>query len=182
MKTAVFGATGRTDLPLVERALDRDHEVVAHTRSLELLPGRDRHSVVEGDAYTGSGVAGAVSGVDAVVSLLGQGSDSPDDLLTVAGDRILSAMEEAGVDGLVGAGVRETSETTTIPGRAMGALLRVVARDLLEDATEHVQRVKASDLRWTVVRAPRLTAGDPQGAYRVENDDYVRAPQKVGPA
>jgi putative NADH-flavin reductase len=207
MKIAVFGATGRTGLPLVERALDRDHEVVAHTRSPEKLPERNRLSVVEGDVYTGSGVVEAISGTDAVVSVLGQGSDSPDDLLTVAGDRILGAMEETDVDRLVvlvGAGVREEGESITFAGRAMGLLLGVVARDVLDDATEHVRRVRASDLEWTVVRAPRLTEGDPEGAYRVgdvalgfdavdrvdvaaclldrvENDDYVRELPKVGP-
>ncbi len=207
MKITVFGATGRTGLSLVERALDRDHEVVAHTRSPEKLPEHGRLTVVEGDAYTGTGVSEAVSDADAVVSVLGQGSNSPEDLLMVAGDHITGAMEERGVDRLVvlvGAGVREEGESVTLAGRAMGLLLRVVARDVLDDAAEHARRVRASDLEWTVVRAPRLTEGDPEGAYRVgdvalgfdavdradvaaclldrvEDGDYVREMPKVGP-
>ncbi|WP_331234740.1 NAD(P)-dependent oxidoreductase [Natronorarus salvus] len=208
MKIAVFGATGRTGLPLIERALDGGHEVVAHTRSPEKLPQRDRLVVVGGDAYTGAGVVEAVSGVDAIVSVLGQGSNSPGDLLTVSGDHILGAMAETGVGRLVvlvGAGVREEGESVTLAGRAMGLLLRVVAGDVLDDATEHVRRVKATDPEWSVVRAPRLTEGGPEGAYRVgdvalgfdavdradvaaclldrvENGDYVREMPKVGPA
>jgi uncharacterized protein YbjT (DUF2867 family) len=38
MRIAVFGATGRTGVPLVEQALDRGHEVVAFVRTPERLP------------------------------------------------------------------------------------------------------------------------------------------------
>lgn len=90
MRIAVFGATGRTGVPLVEQALERGHEVVAFARSPGKL-GVDNPdlTVVEGDAYSGEGVAEAVAGADAVVSVLGQSSDGPDDLLTVAGDHVI---------------------------------------------------------------------------------------------
>jgi putative NADH-flavin reductase len=174
MRIAVFGATGRTGVPFVSQALDAGHEVVAHVRS----PGKlgvtdDRLTVVEGDVYTGEGVAGAVEGADAVVSLLGQVDGSPDDLLTVAGDRVTAAMREHGVDRyvtLVGAGVREEGESPSLSGRVMGGLLRLLAREVLADAEEHVRRVRATDLDWTVVRAPRLTEGEPSG-YRAGDVD-----------
>lgn len=208
MRITVFGATGRTGVPLVERALARGHDVVAFVRSPAGLPDDPALTVVEGDAYTGEGVAEAVAGADAVASVLGQTSDGPDDLLTVAGDNVVAAMEAAGVSRLVtlvGAGVREEGERVPLSGKVMGALLKVLAGDVLEDAAEHVDRVRASDLDWTVVRAPRLTDGEGAGEYRagdvapgfasvpradvarfvldcVENDEYVREMPKVGPA
>jgi putative NADH-flavin reductase len=209
MRIAVFGATGRTGLPLCRQALDRGHEVVAHARSPEKLAvDDDRLTVVEGDAYTGEGVQAAVEMVDAVVSVLGQGTSSPDDLLTVAGDHVVGAMDDAGVSRfvtLVGAGVREEGESVSLGGRVMGALLKLLARDVLEDAAEHVRRVRATDLDWTVLRAPRLGEGDPGGDYRIgdielgfesvdradvatcildrlEAGDYVGEMPKVGPA
>ncbi|MXV61942.1 NAD(P)H-binding protein [Natronorubrum sp. JWXQ-INN-674] len=171
MQITVFGATGRTGIPLCEQALARNYEVVAHTRSPEKLPFEDEQlTIVEGDVYTGDGVAEAVEGADAVVSVLGHGDGSPDDLLTVAGDHIIEAMEDANVTRfvtLVGAGVREEGESVSLGGKIMGALLKLLARDVLEDAAEHARRVRASQLEWTILRAPRLGEGNPEGDYRI---------------
>ena len=212
-RIVVLGASGRTGLPLVEQALDNGHTVVAFVRDAEKLPFSpadydDRLVVVEGDAYTGEGVAEAIEGADAVVSTLGQTDGSPDDLLTVAGDHVLAAMADHDVDRfvtLVGAGVREEGEAVSMTGRVMGGLLKLLAREVLEDAAEHVRRVTQTDTRWTVARAPRLVDGDGTGDYEagdvslgfeaiaradvarflldcVEDDEYVGEMPKVGPA
>jgi putative NADH-flavin reductase len=176
MHVAVFGATGRTGRPLVEQAVERGHEVVAFARDRDDLPAvRDDEAVtvVTGDAYTGEGVAEAVAPggdpVDAVVSVLGQTSEDPDDLLTVAGRHVHGAMDDHGVERfvtLVGAGVREAGESVSLGGKVMGVLLKVVSGEVLHDAEAHVEDVRATDLRWTVVRAPRLTEGAHTGEFR----------------
>jgi putative NADH-flavin reductase len=184
MHLAVFGATGRTGLEVVEQALDRGHEVRAFVRDAGKLPAslreHERLTVAAGDAYTGEGVAGAVGGhgdaaraVDAVVSVLGQQSSGPDDLLSVAGGHVLDAMAAADVDRvvtLVGAGVREDGESVSLGGRAMGALLGLLAGGVLDDAETHVEAVRDSDTRWTVVRVPRLTEGEHTGRFRHGTD------------
>jgi putative NADH-flavin reductase len=209
MRITVFGATGRTGRPLVARALDRGHEVVAFARSAAKVDREDPDlGVVEGDAYTGEGVAEAVAGADAVVSVLGQTNEGPDDLLTMAGENVLDAMDEAGDDRfvtLVGAGVRQEGESVTLSDRVMGALLKLLARQVLEDARTHVEQVRATDLDWTVVRAPRLTDDEGIGEYRagdidlgfesvaradvatfvldcLEGEQYVHEMPKIGPA
>jgi putative NADH-flavin reductase len=212
MRIVVLGASGRTGVPLVEQALDRGHEVVAFVRAREKLPAvlreADGVTVVEGDAYTGDGIEEAVEGADAVVSVLGQSKEGPDDLLTVAGDHVVAAMHDAGIERfvtLVGAGVREAGETVSFSGKVVGTVLKLVASEALADAEAHVERVRASDLQWTVVRAPRLTDGEGSGEYRagdislgfesvaradvarfmldvVEDDQFVGDLPKVGPA
>jgi len=181
MKVAVFGATGRTGRPLVEQAVGQGHDVVAFVREPAGLPSslraHEQVSVVEGDVYTGDGVEDAIAGdddpVDAVVSVLGQTSDGPDDLLTAAGEHVLAAMDRHGVERfvtLVGAGVREEGESVSLGGKVMGGLLKLLAREVLEDARNHVEAVRASDTSWTVVRATRLTDGAHTGEFRHGTD------------
>jgi putative NADH-flavin reductase len=181
MRIAVFGATGRTGTPLVEQALERGHEVVAFVRDATDLPSTvrddDQVSVVEGDAYTGEGVERAIAGdgtpVDAVVSVLAQSADGPDDLLTEAGRHMLAAMDQQSVERfvtLVGAGVREEGESVSLGGRMMGALLKLLARAVLEDARDQVELIRASDTLWTVVRGPRLTEDAHTGEFRHGTD------------
>jgi hypothetical protein len=199
MRIAVFGATGRTGQPLLEQALERGHEVVPFVRDETGLPETvrtdDRVSIVEGDAYSGEGVEDAIGDdgepVDAVVSVLGQTSDGPDDLLTEAGRHMLAAMDEHDVERavgdadrhipgrqsrparfvtLVGAGVREQGESVSLGGKVMGALLKLLARSVLEDARDHVDDVRSSDTEWTVVRAPRLTEDAHTGEFRHGTD------------
>jgi len=181
MQITVFGATGRTGQRLVEQALDRGHEVVAFVRDPSGLPKavreNSRLSVVEGDAYGGEEVERAVAGdgdpVDAVVSVLGQTAHGPDDLLTEAGRHVLAAMDQHGVERfvtLVGTGVREEDEPVSLGGRVMGALLKPLARSVLGDARDHVDPVRTSETRWTVVRGPRLTDDDHTGEFRRGTD------------
>jgi putative NADH-flavin reductase len=176
MRITIFGASGRTGRPLVEQALERGHGVVAFVRDAEgfssSVEANDRLEIVEGDAYGGDGVDRAIGGdgdpVDAVVSVLGQRSEGPDDLLAVAGRHILDAMDRHGVERfvtLVGAGVREEGETVSLGGRVMGSLLKLLARAVLEDATAHVEAVRAGDSDWTVVRGPRLTEAEHTGEF-----------------
>lgn len=170
MRLTVFGATGRTGRPLVEQSLAGGHEVVAFARdAADIERTDDRLTVVEGDAYTGQNVEAAVEGSDAVVSVLGQTSDGPDRLLTVAGGHVMEAMADYGVDRfvtLVGAGVRTEADSVSLGGKVMGAALKLLAGEVLEDAKEHVAEVQTSDLDWTVIRAPRLTEGPHTGDYR----------------
>jgi len=178
-------------------------------RSREKLPIDDSAlTIIEGDVYTGTGVAAAVENADAVASVLGQTSDGPEDLLAVGGDNIIAAMHDVGVTRfvtLVGAGVREDGETVSVSGRVMGTVLKLVAGEVLADAKAHVDRLRGTDLDWTVVRAPRLTDGTGAGEYRagditlgfesiaradvarfiletIETNGYVREMPKVGPA
>ena len=181
MRIAVFGATGRTGHPLVEQAVERGHEVVAFARDATGLSSTirndDRISVVEGDAYIGEGVERAIAGdgdpVDAVVGVLAQTSEGPNDLLTEAGRRMLVAMDQHGAERfvtLVGVGVREEDESVNLGGQVIGVLSKLLARSVLEDARDQVELLRASDTRWTVVRGPRLTEGAHSGEFRHGTD------------
>jgi putative NADH-flavin reductase len=170
MEITVFGASGRTGVPLVEQALDAGHQVTAFVRDTSRFPMADESlTVIEGDVYTGEGVEAAVEGADAVLSVLGQTDSGPDDLLTVAGEHVMDAVEDHEVERyatLVGAGVRLEGESVSPVGRVSETLLKLLNPEVLRDAEEHVEDVRSRDIEWTVVRASRLSEAEPRGEYR----------------
>jgi putative NADH-flavin reductase len=169
MKVAVFGSTGKTGQHVVRHALEKGYEVVAFLRSPDKMEiEHDNLTIVQGDAEDAEAVARAVEDVDAVISALGQTSSSSSRLLTHAGNNIMQAMQEHDVDrfiSLVGAGVDTPKDESTLGRKFMRGLMKLFARDVLEDAQQHSEQVMASDLDWTLVRPPRLTEDPGTGQY-----------------
>ena len=177
MNIALLGGTGATGSHLIDQALERGHHVRALARDPQALGGRPAGlEVVRGDALDGGAVREAVSGAEAVLSVLGHRRDSPPDLLRRATGHVVAAMRATGARRLVvltGAGVRDPSDRPKPVDRAFGVALRLVSRKLLEDSVKMAEAIRAGDLEWVIVRAPRLTEG-PRGV-----DAYVGP---VGPA
>ncbi len=171
MKLAIFGATGRTGRPLVERALAEGHDVVALARTPAKLPLADaRLTVVQGDATDPAAVENVVRGADAVISVIGQAKGSPHDLQTAATRTIVNAMRAHGVKRLVsltGAGVDAPQDRPTLMNHAIKLALKTLSGHVLRDAVGHVAIIQGSGLEWIIVRAPMLTEGARVGSYRV---------------
>jgi putative NADH-flavin reductase len=169
MKVAIFGATGKTGIEVVRHALEQGYEVTAFVRDPSKLDIEHDHlSVVQGDAEDADAVARAVESADAVISALGQTKTSSPRLLTRAGENIMRAMERHGVErfiSLVGAGVDTPQDESTFGRKFMRGLMKLFARDVLEDAQQHSEQVMASGLQWTLVRPPRLTEDAEVGEY-----------------
>jgi hypothetical protein len=73
---------------------------------------------------------------------------------------VLAALQQCGVRRLVmtsGMGVTHPSRPAGAMDRVIAALLGLTARNVAEDMRRAVGAVRASDLDWTVLRAPRLT-------------------------
>lgn len=173
MRIAVFGATGRSGMPLVEQALERGHDVTVLARSkakaADVLPSTRRLTVIEGDILDTVAVDKVVQGADAVVNVAGHVKGSPTDLQQRAISEVLTAMANHGVRRLVtltGAGVRTDGDEPTPIDRAFRFALEKLQPALLADSEAYVARVRAGDTDWTVARAPRLTPGR-TGSYRV---------------
>ncbi|MCC7209161.1 MAG: SDR family oxidoreductase [Anaerolineae bacterium] len=172
MKLVVFGASGRTGIPLVQQALDAGHQVVAFVRTPSKLPiQHERLSVVVGDVMNASDVARAITpGVDAVASVLSPVKGSPKNLLPVAVDNILQAMNNAGVRRLIymtGAGVDMPGDQPKLINHVIKFALKTMAGDVLESSIAAIEKVRNSNLDWTIVRAPMLTNGPRTGQHRV---------------
>ena len=171
MKLAIFGATGRTGLPLVQQALEAGHDVRALVRTPGKMTIQHEHfHIVEGDSLNPTDVEKVVQGTDAVISVLGQGKHSPHDLQTVSMRHIVAAMQKYQVQRLVsltGAGVDAPQDRPGISNHLIKLALKTLSGQVLKDAQQHTHIIANSDLDWVIVRAPMLTEGPHTGTYRV---------------
>jgi putative NADH-flavin reductase len=171
MKLTIFGASGRTGIPLVEQALVAGHQVTAFVRSPAKFPLQHEHlTVIQGDVLDSVAVAQAIVGADAVLSVLGHTQGSPKTMQTQGIQHIIAAMRQQGVRRLVsltGAGIRAPQDRPKLVDHLIGFLLKTLARDVAADAAAHVEAIRQSGLDWVVVRGPRFTDGPHTGHYRV---------------
>ena len=172
MKIAIFGATGKVGRHLVDQALERGDEVTVLARDASKLTTQrhERLKVVQGDVLDPEDVEQAVVGTRAVLSAIGHTKTSQKDVLSEGIKNIVAAMNEHGVRRLVsltGAGVRDPKDDPKLVDRAIGALLKLLQRDLLKDSIRQARLIKESDLEWVIVRAPVLVEGEKKGEYRI---------------
>lgn len=171
MKIAVFGASGRTGLPLVKQALERDHDVRALVRNPEKLGEyQSKLTLVEGNVIDLELVEKTVEGTDAVVNVLGHAKHSPDNILVVSTRNIITAMNNNNIKRiafLTGAGVRVPGDEPKLFDRFIVFMLKTMQGKLLNDSVKSVDLLKNSELDWTVVRAPMLTQKPGSKSYKV---------------
>ena len=171
MKIAVFGATGRTGIHIVQQALEAGHEIVALARTPAKLSISHPHlKIVQGDIYHAAQVEQTVTGVEAVISVLGPTSNQPEFAISTGMEIILAALQRQNVKRLIisaGAGVSDPQDAPKLFDKAIGLLLRTFSRNVYEDMLRVVATVRASDRDWTVVRVPMLTDGPLTGQIRI---------------
>ncbi|NIV29720.1 MAG: NAD(P)H-binding protein, partial [Anaerolineae bacterium] len=137
MKLAIFGATGRTGKILVAQALETGYEVVAFARKPSNLGiEHARLSVVQGDVQDAESVASAISGADAVLSVLGPTSNEPTYEVSKGLANILATMEQHDVRRLVqsvGAGVGDPNDKPGLFDKFIKVVLKLASRHVYED-------------------------------------------------
>lgn len=175
MRLAVFGATGGTGVQVIKQALRRGHRVTALARRPERLGITDPHlDVVAGDVLAAGSCDAVVDGADAVVSALGIGMHRHATTVYSAGTgNIIDAMTRTGVDRLL---VVSTS-SLRIPDRRQFPewlvtkfLLHPMLKRPYADMADMEQRVRDSNIEWTLVRAARLSDRPASGDYRIALD------------
>ena len=173
---AVFGATGRTGIPFVKKALQAGHSVRALVRNPQKLPIQHPNlTLIQGSSLDAPKVDETIRGANGVISLLGQDKNSPPDLQTRSTQYILDAMKRYDIRRLVsltGAGVRDAKNDK--PGFIDNAIVFIMknvagagARNALTDGTNHADLIRRTSLDWTIVRGPRLNDDPEKGNYQV---------------
>lgn len=171
MKLALFGASGKVGLQLVQQALEAGNEIVALVRNPSSMSIQNKQlPLIQGDAMNQTDVEKVVQGSDAVISTLGHRKNSPKDMQTVAIQNIIAAMQKFGVKRLIsltGAGVDAPQDKPKFSNHLIKLALKTMSGDVLKDAEQHAELIKHSGLDWIIVRGPMLVEGPHTGKYRV---------------
>ena len=173
MKTiALFGASGQTGQQFLIQALAQGYPIKALVRTPSKVSQQSEHlEIIQGDVLNLADVEKTVEGTDIVVSLFGHVKDSPDWLQTDGTRNIVSAMKKFDVSRIIslsGGGLPfPEKDQPKFADKAIRTLMKVVAGQILKDAEKHHEVLKASNLDWMIVRAPRLNNGPKTSQYRV---------------
>lgn len=169
MKIVVFGATGKTGIELVKQALEQGHVVTAFVRDpARLAIENENLTFVGGDVFDPVSVAQAIKDQDAVVCVLGAGSDLKKTTVRTTGTiNIISSMQTNNVKRIMvvtAMGVGESWDDLSLFNKFFFATLLKSSRD--DHETQEVA-VKESGLDWTIIRPSGLTDTPRTGVYEV---------------
>jgi putative NADH-flavin reductase len=156
MRILIFGATGRTALEFVSKALRRGHDVSAFVRT----PVDPRLGIVEGDIQRADSIHAAIPGHEAVLSALGTRSLGPTTLLSDAAREIVGAMQTHGVRRVIWQSSLGVGETRGRLGPVYNWLLiPLLLRHVFADKERQEAIIRATSLDWTIVQPAALTNG-----------------------
>jgi len=163
MNLSIFGATGPTGRVLVQQALDAGHSVTAYARNpAKLEIAHPKLRTVQGELTDPAGIAQAVKGADAVLSLLGPNDTSLKVVGTPIADgtrSIVSAMNEKGVKRLIATSSAAFPAEGDVPSwgkSVLNTLIRsgmsVFASGPYGEISTTAGVIRESDLDWTLRR------------------------------
>lgn len=161
----IVGASGRTGRHLVRLALSKGLGVTTLAR-IGLEGEAPGVAVARGDVLDPSSLDAAVRGQDAVLCTLGPGEGSPPALCSDGTRNLVAAMKAHDVSRLVAVTGAMIGHPTEGLGWLYRALRSMVPESALADRRLQELQITTSGLDWTIVRPPRLTDGEPRGAWR----------------
>jgi uncharacterized protein len=175
MKIIVFGATGGTGKLIVSQALAKGHSVTAFVRNPDGLTPDPHLRVVQGDLFDLATVVDAIRGHRAVLSALGARSRQKADILANAIPVILEAMRQEYVTRLIVLGASGVQRDhgkyqNALTNMAIWLAKKTLLKHPFVDQAAQERLLAASDVDYTIVRAPRLLDGPFTGTYRVLPD------------
>jgi len=171
-KIALFGGSGQTGMEFLKIALDNGYQVKALARSPQKFSIKHPNlEVIEGDVLVQQDVTAVVKGCDVVVSLFGHVKGSPEWLQTNGTKNIVAAMKQEKVEKIIslsGGGLPfPEKDQPKMPDKMIRFIMKIAVPKILNDAIKHHKILENSNLKWLIVRGPRLTNDKKTGNYRV---------------
>jgi putative NADH-flavin reductase len=168
---ALFGASGRTGLAVIEAARRRNWSVHALVRPSSAAPADSPAvRVTRGDIDSTQALAAVLPGASAAVTVFGPRPPYTDVFCARATELLIAAMRQHGPRRLIvqtGAQVGIDLPNWSWPVRAMSRAFARSRPQIAADFREQERLVRASGLDWTIVKPPLLTNGPPRGNVRI---------------
>lgn len=175
MKMVLLGVTGYTGLSMMEQALAREHTVIAVARNPSKISIQHPNlRVLQGDVTSASSLADAFSGSEVVVSCVGVSNPiqarKGTTVYSVGTRNIVEAMRKTNLKRLI-----VVSSAGVAPRKGAPILYKLIVKPFfLEPAYRDMrlmeQFLSESELDWTIVRPPYLTATLLRTDYRLLPD------------
>ncbi|MEM8567882.1 MAG: SDR family oxidoreductase [Bacteroidota bacterium] len=171
-KIALLGATGQTGSIFLEKAIEQGYTVKALVRNTNKIGmTHERLHIIQGDVLNLTDVEELVQDTTVVVSLFGHVKGSPEWLQTNGTKNIVSAMNKEGVRKVIslsGGGLPyPEKDKPKFMDKMIRFIMKIAVPKILNDAIAHHKVLESSDLRWVIVRGPRLINDPPKDTYRV---------------
>jgi putative NADH-flavin reductase len=171
MKLTILGATGATGTSLTGQALAAGHEVTAVVRDPARLaiPAHRRLRTVTADVMDPASITPAIAGADAVISAVGPRGTGPTTVIQDSVGSIIQAMQKTGTRRLLEVSGSIAADEGESP--YLRYLLKPVARHtflrhVCADMRIGEDKIRHSNLDWTIFRPPSLTGKPARGIYR----------------
>jgi len=170
MKIVIFGATGGTGKQLVEKALAAGHHVVAYARNPSKLNiNHEQLKVIQGELADETLIESAVTGADAVISVLGPRGGSKNRPITQGIQNIITAMKKQNVRRLVITSTLSAKDPNDLPDfktKTLVNLVKLTMHDAYKDIVSAAETVRNSELDWTIVRLTMLNNNPKSGKVK----------------
>lgn len=167
MKITVFGSTGPLGVELIKQALERGYEVVAYARSTEKLQhlANERLNIIKGDLANRKQIERAVSGVDAVISVLGPKGKVNNTELSDGINTIIKSMNKVGLKRIVAlstGSVKDALDRFDLTYRFLVSIVKLTVKGAYNEIIRIGELIHSSNLDWTLVRVGLLNNGEAQ--------------------
>lgn len=157
---AVIGANGRTGKVFVDQALASGYKVRAGVYGNNDLKPHHNLEVYKCDSTDPDDVAKLLKTCQAVVSLIGHGPRSPDDLQTKSIQVVTAAMKDQSIKRLIsltGTAVKIPGDKPKILNKLSDKFISKLDPTRVKDGINHYKFLKTTDLDWTIIRVTKLT-------------------------
>ncbi|HEU5008421.1 MAG TPA: NAD(P)H-binding protein [Jatrophihabitantaceae bacterium] len=176
MRFLVLGATGRTGVLFVKKALDEGHQVTALVRRADATVD-SRAQVVSGDVTDSAAIAAAARGHDAIISTLGVKSARKNPtLITDTVRAVIASTKTSGVDRFVVVSAFGVGDSLAKASFLVAPLFRTLLRKTYADKAASEVLLKASELNWTLEYPGALNDRDRTRYTAVALEDVTKLP------